>query len=73
LLPVFKIIRQAGNVSDADMIRTFNLGAGLLMVAPASAADDFRRHVKTLGGDCYPIGVVVKGNGDVRLDGKLAW
>ena len=29
---VFHTIRERGNVDDADMLRTFNLGAGLLLV-----------------------------------------
>ena len=73
LLPGFRVIRQAGNVPDADMIRTFNLGAGLLMVASPRAVDDFRRHLKALGCESYPVGAVVKGAGEVRLEGQLAW
>ncbi|MCY2925640.1 MAG: AIR synthase-related protein, partial [Planctomycetota bacterium] len=73
LLPVFRVIRETGNVPDADMIRTFNLGAGLLMVAAPQAAEEFRGHLKALGCESYPVGMVVKGTGDVRLEGKLAW
>ncbi|MCY2929421.1 MAG: phosphoribosylformylglycinamidine cyclo-ligase [Planctomycetota bacterium] len=73
ILPVFQVIRQAGQVPDADMIRTFNLGAGLLLTAAPQAVDDFRRHLKALGCESYPVGTVVKGTGDVRLEGKLAW
>ena len=35
--PVFEFIREAGHVSDADMLRTFNMGVGLALIASPSA------------------------------------
>ena len=55
------------------MIRTFNLGAGLLMVAAASAAKGFVAHLAEHGCQAYPVGKVVPGTGDVLLRGKLNW
>ncbi|WP_425451787.1 phosphoribosylformylglycinamidine cyclo-ligase [Solilutibacter pythonis] len=39
LPPVFQWLREAGNVADAEMWRTFNCGVGFVFVAPADAAD----------------------------------
>ncbi len=37
--PLFAEIQGAGNVSDAEMRRTFNMGIGFVMVVPAHQAD----------------------------------
>ncbi len=34
--PVFTLMQQLGNIPDAEMLRAFNMGVGLVMVAPAS-------------------------------------
>ena len=44
--PVFERIQKAGNVSEAEMLRTFNMGVGMCaVVAPADAA----RAIELLG------------------------
>jgi phosphoribosylformylglycinamidine cyclo-ligase len=66
--PIFSVFRKLGNLSDAEMYRTFNMGVGLVMigdpgiVAKARAAltelPEFRIH---------EIGRVVSGDGSVTL------
>lgn len=36
---IFRLIQKAGDVPEVDMRRTFNLGAGLVMIVSLSAAD----------------------------------
>lgn len=69
--PVFALIRQAGGVDEADMLRTFNVGAGLCLVVDASEAGRIRDHIRTFGTDCYPIGDVSAGSGRVHIRGSL--
>lgn len=38
VLPIFEAIQQFGDVSDAEMYRTFNMGIGLVLVVPADQA-----------------------------------
>jgi len=38
--PVFDFVRREGNVPDAEMYRTFNMGTGFVAALPADAADD---------------------------------
>lgn len=73
ILPVFRVIREAGNVPDADMLRTFNLGAGLAVVADPGSAPVIRNHLATHGLESYPIGEIVPGSGKVSFAGELAW
>ena len=38
--PIFNFLQDAGNVSDAEMMRTFNNGIGMIAVVPDHAAQD---------------------------------
>ncbi len=73
VLPVFKIIRKAGKVDDADMLRTFNLGVGMTLVVAADAVDAAIRHLASQGHAAYPIGRITEGDRTVRYENRLAW
>jgi phosphoribosylformylglycinamidine cyclo-ligase len=66
VLPVFEHLRTLGQVSDDEMMRTFNMGVGLIAAIPA---DKFKR-AKTLLDKAeekfFVIGRVVKGNRKVQ-------
>ena len=46
--PLFRLIQDLGEVPEEDMRRTFNLGMGLLAVAPGSEADRAARILENL-------------------------
>ncbi|MDD4319544.1 MAG: phosphoribosylformylglycinamidine cyclo-ligase [Candidatus Peribacteraceae bacterium] len=71
VLPIFNVIRDAGDVSDADMLRTFNMGAGLVIVADATGADVIRNHLATEGYETAVIGEIVPGAKAVGFTGNL--
>ncbi len=73
VLPVFRFIRRAAGVEDADMLRTFNLGVGLAVVCAPDAADAVRDHLEGQGCTCYAVGTVVKGGQKVAFRGALDW
>jgi phosphoribosylformylglycinamidine cyclo-ligase len=68
-LGIFRLIRRTGRVSDSEMYRTFNMGIGLIIVAPESETNriirTFRKHRQT----AMPIGRVEKKPG-IRINGK---
>jgi phosphoribosylformylglycinamidine cyclo-ligase len=72
-LPLFKVIRDFGNVEDKDMLRTFNMGVGVTVVASSGAADEICRHLAAQGCAAYPIGKIVKGGKKVAYSGTLKW
>ena len=39
-MPIFNLIQQAGNISDEEMYRTFNMGIGLCLVVPKESAEN---------------------------------
>lgn len=70
---VFKIIRTKGNVSDDDMLRTFNMGVGLTAVVAPDSKNEVISHLKKNGCECYEIGRIVDGQNKVIFDGSLNW
>jgi phosphoribosylformylglycinamidine cyclo-ligase len=71
--PVFKFICEAGHVSDADMLRTFNMGVGLALIASPSAIPAMQKHLNALGYDSSVCGEIVSGHGNVVFQGALEW
>jgi phosphoribosylformylglycinamidine cyclo-ligase len=67
VLPVFKLFRRLGNVSDTEMNRTFNMGVGMVIVCAPGDVDLVRNHFQQRGENCYQIGEVVAGNREVII------
>ncbi len=64
--PLFGFLQQAGQVPEADMLRTFNMGIGLVVVCAAGDARQVLRALVEAGGDgAVTIGHVVAGDGQV--------
>lgn len=60
ILPIFKLIQRLGNVPEADMWRTFNMGVGLVLIMQPNEAE---KACRLLGREAKVIGKVVKGKG----------
>ncbi len=73
VLPIFKLLKKYGGVSDEEMIRTFNLGVGLTMVVKSRAVSRIIEHIKNFGIDCYEIGAIRNGMASVILKNSLNW
>jgi phosphoribosylformylglycinamidine cyclo-ligase len=67
--PVFRAIADAGQVPLDDLYRTFNMGAGLLILV---AAEDLERALAECP-DAFPCGVVEAGPREVVLEGDPRW
>jgi len=57
--PVFRYLQEAGGVSQADMLRTFNCGIGLVLVVPEAQASELIAHFSTSGIQGWDIGSIV--------------
>jgi len=60
LPPVFRYLQEAGGVGQADMLRTFNCGIGLVMVVPADQVSDLIEHFADSGIQSWDIGSIIK-------------
>ena len=57
--PIFDWLKQAGDVTEAEMLRTFNCGIGLCVVVSAADADAAIDHLSTHGETVWKIGEIV--------------
>lgn len=73
ILPVFKFIRSKAGISDAEMLKTFNLGVGLVAVVKPESEVQVIRHLETNRIPTYRIGVIQKGSDKVALQNNLNW
>ncbi len=58
--PVFKFIQKAGNITDREMMRTFNNGIGLIAVVPETVAQDVLARLSGMNEKSFIIGEVVQ-------------
>ncbi|MDT3699314.1 MAG: phosphoribosylformylglycinamidine cyclo-ligase [Thermincola sp.] len=64
---VFRLIREIGGVSAEEMNRTFNMGIGMAIVAPADQAGSILSDLAELGEKAYVIGRVEEGTTQVEF------
>ncbi|MGI8788235.1 MAG: phosphoribosylformylglycinamidine cyclo-ligase [Pyrinomonadaceae bacterium] len=62
-LPVFGTMQKLGNVADAEMFRTFNMGIGMIVIC----AEEDKGFLKDNIGECFEIGRVVMGNKEIVI------
>jgi phosphoribosylformylglycinamidine cyclo-ligase len=56
--PVFGLLARGGNVAQAELLRTFNMGLGMVVCVPAARADEARRILETEGERVFDVGQV---------------
>jgi phosphoribosylformylglycinamidine cyclo-ligase len=61
VLPIFEHLQQLGNVPQDEMLRTFNMGMGMLLVVPAAKFKKTQTVLERVGEKAYTIGRIVKG------------
>lgn len=71
-LPVFRFIRQCGNISDREMLSTFNCGVGFIIVVQKEAAGQIAAEIGKYC-DCYEIGRIQTGEQKVIMENRLNW
>ncbi len=68
VLPVFNVMQKLGNVADAEMFRTFNMGVGMVIVCAPADAEAIKSHLTERGEAVYEIGRVTEGNREVVIE-----
>ncbi len=61
--PVFGWLQRAGNLDDAEMLRTFNCGIGMIVIADPARAGDVVAALKAAGEAPVTLGAVEPGRG----------
>ena len=67
ILPVFTLIQEIGNVPDAEMYRTFNMGVGMVIICTPQVAESIQSHFRKRDQTCYEIGRIGEGNREVII------
>ncbi len=70
LPPVFAWLRQTAGIADAEMLKTFNCGIGLIVVASPDRAAALAAELTAAGETVHALGRVAPGAG-VRYTGRL--
>jgi len=71
--PVFTYLQKTGNVPDDDMLRTFNMGIGYLVIVAAEDSNATIDAAEQTGQSAHLIGHVVKGKNEVSYTGNLRY
>ncbi|MCB2093574.1 MAG: phosphoribosylformylglycinamidine cyclo-ligase [Rhodobacteraceae bacterium] len=70
LPPVFRWLAETGRLSEAELLKTFNAGIGMVAVVAADRAAALTSLLESLGETVFAIGHVQEGQG-VRYRGRL--
>lgn len=66
-LPIFRLIQEAGHISDAEMFRSFNMGIGMVVLVDKEYAPAVVQRLNQAGESAAIIGSVQKGPNDVQI------
>jgi len=61
VLPIFEHMQKLGNVPQDEMLRTFNMGLGMLLVVPSKKFKKAQTVLERAGEKAYTVGRIVKG------------
>jgi phosphoribosylformylglycinamidine cyclo-ligase len=64
---IFRIIQEKGNVPEADMYRTLNMGIGMVLVADRDSVNRITLSLSRQGLKSWQIGEVFRGNRGIEL------
>ena len=56
--PIFGWLQRQGGIDDAEMLRVFNCGIGMVLIVPSEEARDILDRIHALGERAYRIGVI---------------
>ncbi len=60
---IFRTVQSAGKISDHEMMRTFNVGIGMVLILESKAVSKAQRILDQMKTPSWVIGEVVKGSG----------
>jgi phosphoribosylformylglycinamidine cyclo-ligase len=60
VLPIFRYLARVGQIERDELLRTFNLGVGMILVVPAKHVARVQAELKRRREKCYAIGHIEK-------------
>jgi phosphoribosylformylglycinamidine cyclo-ligase len=62
VLPIFEHLQKLGNVPQDEMLRTFNMGLGMLLVIPSKKFKKAQSVLERAGEKAHTVGRIIKGD-----------
>jgi phosphoribosylformylglycinamidine cyclo-ligase len=62
VLPIFEHLQKLGNVAQEEMLRTFNMGLGMLLVVPSAKFKKVQTVLERAGEKAFTVGRIAKGD-----------
>ena len=71
--PVVRFACEQANLSEAEALKTFNMGLGMVLIVDPAAAEAVEAALAAAGEDTYRVGRIVAGEGEVQYanEGEL--
>ncbi len=71
VLPIFSYLQRLGNVTQEEMLRTFNCGVGMVVIVPPGNLKAVEKELKRRREKCFPIGRIEAGKTRVIYSGRF--
>lgn len=71
LPPVFRWLATTANMSEPELLKTFNCGIGMMVVVAADQAQAVADVLRQAGEEVVSMGHIIEGQGDVVYKGRL--
>jgi phosphoribosylformylglycinamidine cyclo-ligase len=73
VLPIFRYLANLGKIDQTELLQTFNMGAGMILVVPAKNVSKVESELRRRRQKFYPIGHIktISGAPRVAYNGKL--
>jgi phosphoribosylformylglycinamidine cyclo-ligase len=73
VLPIFRYLANLGKIEQTELLQTFNMGAGMILVVPAKNVAKVESELRRRRQKFYPIGHIktISGSPRVAYNGKL--
>ena len=71
--PVVRFACEQANLSEAEALKTFNMGLGMVLIVDPAAAEDVEAALAAAGEETYRVGRIVAGEGEIQYanEGEL--
>jgi phosphoribosylformylglycinamidine cyclo-ligase len=74
VLPLFKVIRDIGEVPEDDMINNLNMGVGMIMITSPREETAMMQYLENKGIHAYHIGEIINDEDNtVKFSGQINW
>lgn len=68
--PIISFVCDAAHLSEAEALKTFNMGIGMILIVSSDAKDAVKQTLEAQGETVFEVGSVIKGKGNVAYSNK---